>query len=133
MKSLRFISLIKSPFIKKRQEYLRITFLNMGTHGAHRFKTNLPHSSRENAFARQLRSTYGVAVPAFADFRHYYMGLHVQSCVQMCYKRQFTPSYLLIDAESGSFVPTEACRPLIAAPTAPMSNEANETINLLEG
>ncbi len=61
------------------------------------------------------------------------MGLDVQSCEKMCYKGQFTPSYLLMDPESGSFVPTEACRPLIAAPTAPVSNEVNETINLLEG
>ncbi len=45
----------------------------------------------------------------------------------------FHVSYLLIDLESGSFVPTEACRSLIAASTAPVSNEANETINLVEG
>ncbi len=71
-------------------------------------------------------------MPTYADLRHYYyMGLDVLSCVKMGYNGQFTPSYLLIDPESGSFVPTEACRPLIAAPTAPVSNEVNETINLL--
>ncbi len=59
MNSLRLISFIKLPFIKKKQEYLRITFLNMSTHGGHSFKTNVRHLSRENAFARHLRSTYG--------------------------------------------------------------------------
>ncbi len=50
------------------------------------------------------------AVPAFADLRHYYnMGHDVQSCVKMGYKGQFTSSYLLIDPESGRFVPIEAC------------------------
>ncbi len=59
MKSLRYISFIKSPFIKKKQEYLRITFLDMSTHGGHSFKTNLRHLSTKNAFAMHLRSTYG--------------------------------------------------------------------------
>ncbi len=52
------------------------------------------------------------------------MGLYVQSCVKMCYKGQFTSSYLLIDPESGRFVPIAACRSLIAASTAPVSNES---------
>ncbi len=51
------------------------------------------------------------------------MGLYVQSCVKMCYKGQFTPSYLLIDPQSGRFVPIAACRSLIVASTAPVSNE----------
>ncbi len=54
---------------------------------------------------------------------YYYMGLCVQSCVKMCYMGQFTPSYLLIGPESGRCVPIEACRSLIAASTAPVSNE----------
>ncbi len=64
-------------------------------------------------------------MPAFADLRHYYnMGLDVQSCVKMCYKGQFTPSYLLIDPEWGRFVPIETCRSLMAASKAPVSNES---------
>ncbi len=52
------------------------------------------------------------------------MGLDVQSCVKMCYKGQFTPSYLLIDPESARIVPIEACRSQIAASTAPVANES---------
>ncbi len=98
--------------------------------GSYDLKTHLQHLSREIAFTRHLRRTYGAAVPASADMRHYYMGLDVQSCVKMCYKGHFTPYYLLIDPESGSVVPIEACRHV--APAVPMSNEAIETINLLE-
>lgn len=71
-------------------------------------------SCREIALTRQFRRNFGPLVPAYADFKHYYMGLYVQSNAKMCYKGQFAPSYLLCPV-TFNFVPIEACRGAIAS------------------